>query len=113
MQKEMGKQQVFRALLLSNSVISNLMSVRYRKESQQRAENLPNNCFLKLLILGEESLGTAWFFMQKSVLWVFDPCLWYQTIALIHLLCFSRFLSGLYVRDFQVLCKAPLALPLT
>lgn len=58
MQKEMGKQQVFGALLLSNSVISNLMSVRYRKESQL-------NCLLKLLILGEESSGSACFFYAK------------------------------------------------
>lgn len=54
--------------------------------------------------------GTAWLFMQNqlygSLILVFGAR---QSLSLTFF-GFSRLLSGLYTRDFQVLCKPPLAL---
>lgn len=103
------KPRALRVLFLSNSEISNPMSVRYGTESQQKKNHKKPklNCLLRHLVQGEEASGVAWLFMQNSVFWAFDPCnLVPDALSRSPSLVSSRFLSGLNQRG----CKMPPAL---
>lgn len=86
------------------------MSVCYRKESQQKIPQITLHwrswLWVKSLWGLPGFLGKSQFY--GSLILVFGA----RQSLLFPFFDFSRFPSGLCIRDFQVLCKAPLAPPL-